>query len=57
MNRSAKVAAHDGVAIDVKDLKEVTPKEARRARTESEYDESTVTELEGAISQLHQLID
>ena len=57
MNRSAKVAAHDGVAIDVKDLKEVTPKEARKARTESEYDESTVTELEGTISQLHQLID
>ena len=43
MDRPAKGAAHGGVAIE--------------ARTESEYSESTVTESEGTISQLHQSIE
>ena len=43
MDRPAKAAAHDGVAIE--------------ALTESEYSESTVTESEGTISQLHQLTE
>ena len=54
MDRYAKAAAHSGVAVEVI---EVTPKSARKARTESVYSESTMTESEGAISQLHQLIE
>ena len=50
MDRSASAAVCVGVAIEIE---EDTPREASQAKNEAEYNESTVTESEGTISQLH----
>ena len=54
MDRSASAAVCVGVAIEIE---EDTPREASQAKNEAEYNESTVTESEGTISQLHQSIE
>ena len=53
MDPSANGAACRIVSIEIKEL---TPREARQAKTEAEYRGSLVTESEGTISHLHQLI-
>ena len=56
MSRPTKVAAFECVEIEIK---KVTPREARKAKTEAEYNDdngSIVTESEGTTSHLHQLI-
>ena len=53
MNPSANGTACQMVSIEIK---EVTPREARKAKTEAECRGSLTTESEGTISHLHQLI-